>query len=207
MKQFALGVKVGRTKKSTFDEYWSKRIALKLFGVYACIVVGIDIAICSATLLSSTPDHRDQPQSSGARLRQGQEEDKTRTQSRATELRGAAKTRTRGGQEEDKAQPQRTRGGQGRTQSPATEDKRRTRPGHRTDPSHRGQEEDKAWTQSPATEPSHRAQPQSSAARPVSVASSFVSKIEPQQKTVWGKNSLVRGLKYGRRSEASGDPS
>ena len=48
------------------------------------IFVGIDIAICSATLLSSKPGHRDQPQSSG-RPRQGQEEDKARTQSRATE--------------------------------------------------------------------------------------------------------------------------
>ena len=32
MKPFALGVKVGRTKKSTLDKYWSKRIVLKLFG-------------------------------------------------------------------------------------------------------------------------------------------------------------------------------
>ena len=47
----------------------------------------------------------------------GQDKDKRRTrpghragpQSPATEFRGAAKTRTRGGQEEDKAQPQRTR--------------------------------------------------------------------------------------------------
>ena len=38
MKQFALGVKVGRTKKSIFDEYWSKRIVLKLLGVYACTI-------------------------------------------------------------------------------------------------------------------------------------------------------------------------
>ena len=38
MKQFALGVKVGRTKKSIFALYWSKRIVLKLFGVYAGIV-------------------------------------------------------------------------------------------------------------------------------------------------------------------------
>ena len=35
MKQFALGVRVGRTKKSIFDSYWSKRIVLKLFGAYA----------------------------------------------------------------------------------------------------------------------------------------------------------------------------
>ena len=39
MKQFALGVKVGRTKKLIFDYYWSKRIVLKLFGVYACIII------------------------------------------------------------------------------------------------------------------------------------------------------------------------
>ena len=38
MKQFALGVKIGRTKKSIFDFSWSKRIVLKLFGVYACII-------------------------------------------------------------------------------------------------------------------------------------------------------------------------
>ena len=39
MKQFAIGVKVGRAKKSIFlCEYWSQRIALKLFGVYACIM-------------------------------------------------------------------------------------------------------------------------------------------------------------------------
>ena len=78
---------------------------------------------------------------------------KAQPQSPATELtefRGAAKTRTRGGQgpatqrsqEEDKAQPQ----------SPARVDrvqgaaKRRTRPSHRAQP------------QSPATEPSHRVQ-------------------------------------------------
>ena len=107
---------------------------------------------------------------------------------------------------------------QGRGQD---KDKRRTRPGHRAQPqrrrtrggqgpatevSHRGQEEDKAWTQSPATEdkrrrrpghraqpqrtrggqgldtePSHKAQPQISRARPMSVTSSFFSKIEPQQ--------------------------
>ena len=125
------------------------------------------------------------------------------------------KRRTRPGhtaqpEEEDKKSPatedkRRTRPGHSpatedkrrtRAQSPATEDKRRTRPGH--EPSHRGQEEDKAWTRSPATEdkrrtrpghraqpqrtrggqgldtePSHRAQPQSSGAQPVSVASSF----------------------------------
>ena len=39
MKQFALGLKVGRTKKSLFDQFWSKRIVLKLFGVYAGIIV------------------------------------------------------------------------------------------------------------------------------------------------------------------------
>ena len=38
MKQFALGVKVGRTKKLFCDQYWSKRIVLKLFGVYAGII-------------------------------------------------------------------------------------------------------------------------------------------------------------------------
>ena len=65
----------------------------------------------SATLLSSKPCHRDQPQSSGARPRQGRG-----GQDPDTEFRGAAKTRTRGGQEEDKVQPQspaqRARGGQ-----------------------------------------------------------------------------------------------
>ena len=71
------------------------------------MILGIDIAVCSATLLSSKPGHRDQPQSSGAQTRQGQEEDKTKTR---------------------------------RKHYPATE------------PSHKGQEEDKAWTQSPATE-------------------------------------------------------
>ena len=56
--------------------------------------VGIGIPICSATLLSSKPGHRAQPQSSGARPRQGQEEDKAQPQSPAQ--------RTRGGQEPSK---------------------------------------------------------------------------------------------------------
>ena len=62
--------------------------------LHQCIFVGVDIAICSATLLSSKPGHRDQPQSSGARPRQGQEEDKAQPQSPAQ--------RTRGGQEPSK---------------------------------------------------------------------------------------------------------
>ena len=128
----------------------------------------------------------------------GQDKDKRRTrpghragpQSPATEL--LYTRRTRGGQgpatelrEFRGAVTRRTRGGQG----PATE------PSHRVDRVQgRGQEEDKAQPQSPATEltefrggqgpatePSHGAQPQSSGARPVSVASSFLSKIEPQQ--------------------------
>ena len=67
--------------------------------------------------------------------------------SRATKtshrVQGAAKTRARGGQDPD-TEP----GHRAQPPSPATKDKR-TRPGHRA---HRGQEEDKAWTQSPATE-------------------------------------------------------
>ena len=104
--------------------------------------------------------------------------------------------RARRGQEEDK---RRTRPGhRAQPQSPATEpshrvdrvqgrgqkeDKRRTSE-DKAQPRARprgGEEEDKAQPQSPATEPSHGAQPQSSGARPVSVASSFLSKIEPQQ--------------------------
>ena len=67
----------------------------------------------------------------------GQEEDKTQTQSQATEFRGGPEP-----------------GHRARPQSPATEfmgaAKRRTRG---------AQEEDKTWTQSPATEPGHRVQP------------------------------------------------
>ena len=66
----------------------------------------------------------------------GQEEDKTQTQSQATEFRGGPEP-----------------GHRARPQSPATEfmgaAKRRTRG---------AQEEDKTWTQSRATEPSHRVQ-------------------------------------------------
>ena len=51
MKQFALGVKVGRTKKSIFDYNWSKRIGSKLFGVCACIFI---VTCCSSpNLLTS----------------------------------------------------------------------------------------------------------------------------------------------------------
>ena len=125
--------------------------------------------------------------------------------------------RPRGGQEDDKAQPQRTATKpshrvdrvQGRGQE---EDKRRTRPSdsHRVDRVQgRGQEEDKRRTRprhshrldrvqgrgqeedKRRTRPSHRAQPQRSKARPVSMASSFLSKIEPQQSTVWGKKVMV----------------
>ena len=82
------------------------------------------------------------------------------------QFRGAAKRRTRGGQGPA------TRGGQGPVREPS----------HRVDRAQgRCQEEDKAQPESPATEPSHEAQPQSSGARPVSVASSFLAKIEPQQ--------------------------
>ena len=66
--------------------------------------------------------------------------------------------------------------GKVRTQSRATEPRHRVQGRGQEE-----QEEDKAQPQSPATEPSHGAQPQSSGARPVSVASSFLSKIEPQQ--------------------------
>ena len=64
------------------------------------------------------------------------------------------------------------------------EDKRRTRPSHRAQPQSPAELTEfrgvaKRGGQGPATEPSHRAQPQSSGARPVSVASSFLSKIEP----------------------------
>ena len=92
----------------------------------ASSLVGIDSDICWATLLY-------QPQGSGARPRQGQEEDKTRTQSRATD-RGAAKTRARGGQDPD------------------------TEPGQTGARRRQGQEEDKARTQSRATQPSHGVQ-------------------------------------------------
>ena len=109
----------------------------------------------------------------------GQDKDKRRTRpghSRATEpshrVQGRGqdkdKRRTRRGQEEDKAQPQRTRGGQGLDTEPShrgqkedkawTEDKRRTRPGHRAQPQSPGTE-DKAWTQSPATEDKRRTRP------------------------------------------------
>ena len=51
MKQLALAVKVGRTKKSIFDSYWSsKRIVLKLFGVYACMM-----SCCFCFSFLSTP--------------------------------------------------------------------------------------------------------------------------------------------------------
>ena len=86
------------------------------------IFVGIGIAICSATLFSSKPGHRDEP-----RPRQGQEEDKTRTQSRATD-RGAAKTRAKVGEEEDKARIQ------SRAIQPSHRVQGRTRPGHRAGP-------------------------------------------------------------------------
>ena len=138
----------------------------------ASSLVGIDSDICWATLLY-------QPQGSGARPRQGQEEDKTRTQSRATD-RGAAKTRARGGQDPDTEPGHR----QGRGEDKG---KRRIRPGHRAGP-HSPATEFKGAAktrrrggQGPATEPGHRARPQSSRARAVSVASSFFSKIEPQQ--------------------------
>ena len=100
------------------------------------IFVGIDIANCSAI----REDKR----------RAGQEEDKTRSQSRATELK-VAKTRPRGGQDPD------------------------TEPGHRAQPQsswarpREGQEEDTRRTrggQDLDTEPGHRAWPQSSGARP-----------------------------------------
>ena len=114
------------------------------------------------------PGHRAQPQSSGARPR----EKVSRTLSNHAYKRWPEiaclvpktpspghlfKRRLGNRQEEDKSW----------TQRPA-EDKRRTRPGHRTEPSHRGQEEDKASTQSLATDPSHKVQRQ-----PVSVASLF----------------------------------
>ena len=44
VKQFALGVKVGRTKKSIFDHLWSKRTVSKLFGGYACNIACFDVA-------------------------------------------------------------------------------------------------------------------------------------------------------------------
>ena len=87
----------------------------------------------------------------------GQEEDKAWRQSPATEFRGAAKRRTRPGPQSSEFR-RRTRGGQGldteedkgwpnhkrqeedkaSTQSPATEDKRRTRPRHRAQPQSSG---------------------------------------------------------------------
>ena len=129
------------------------------------ILVGIDIANCAAIREEASGTrggqdpatergHRARPQSSGARpvsvgpalfSKLGEEEDKTRTQSRATEFRGAAKRRTRGGQETDKRS---TRGGQDLD----------TEPGHRARPHssgarpRQGQEEDKTRTQSRATE-------------------------------------------------------
>ena len=72
---------------------------------FVTICAGIDIAICSATLLSSKPGHRDQPQSS----RRGQDKDKRRTRPghRAQPQSSGARPRQgQAGQEEDKAQPQ-----------------------------------------------------------------------------------------------------
>ena len=134
----------------------------------------------------------------------------------ATEFRGAAKTRTRGGRRRTRpghrAKPQssgaRPRRGQQedktRTQSRATEpshkvqgrgqdgDNRRKRAGHRAKPQSPATEflgAAKPRTrggQDPDTKMGHRDQPQRSWARPVSVASSLFPRIDPQQQTVWG---------------------
>ena len=136
---------------------------MKLFGVYAGRVsVGIDVTNCSAT----REDKR----------RAGQEKTNRRTRPEpGHRVQGRGQSGCPGLVSEDKRR---------KTAGPEKEN-RRTRPSHRVRGAAKtrtgqGQEEDKTRTQSRATEPGHRAQPQTSGARPVSVAS-FFSKIDPQQ--------------------------
>ena len=149
-------------------------------------------------------------QASFRRTREGQDEDNSRTRGRQ----GEDNSRTRGGQGQQQGKDRLGQRGQRTTAGQVAEPSQSSARGGQgldtgpeEEPSHRRQEEDKAWThKSPLTEPSHRvqgaakrrtkdkvcsqshrtgggqgldtapshrAQPQSSGARPVSVASSF----------------------------------
>ena len=125
------------------------------------------------------PGHGAQPQSSGARPRQGQEEDKARTQSRATEPSHRV---------------------QGRGQD---KDKRRTRPGHRAGPrspatEFRGAAKTRTrGGQGPDTEPGHRALPQSSGARPQDRTPTVNcnKKKSPEESACFGTPTGVKEMK------------